>query len=904
MKPKIILQLEKNLNAKFKQIFVTRVPRPQLNNFEYAIDENDDVIILIIRSTFLEDISFLKDLKKLTKLDLGFNRIYDISPIQNLKDLKDLNLWGNKISDISDLKRLKKITSLFLYQNQITNISAIENLIKLEELGLTGNPISDVSSLKNLKNLKLLYFDVNNKDFPVIKDLNKLEKIGINNSDLSDISILDKHRNLKYLNLSYNKIIDISPLQNLKNLNELLLSNNQISDISALKDLKNLETLDLRDNLIKILPKWICDFPKMKIYWKKLGMYDNSISLFNNPIENIPIELVTQGKEAIKNYFKQIEKEEPEYLFETKVLVIGEGGTGKTSFVTKIQDENKDLPKDDDTTLGIDVSKWSFNIEHPVRGKHTMYANLWDFGGQKLYQGTHQIFFSTKSFYVLLDDTREEKTDFAFWLNTVELLAGEDSKLLIVINKKHTHVPQIDENGLKARFGNLINDFYTVDLKNDKERIVLLQKKVKLMIEELPGIGDPLPASWVNIRNDLFELKDNYISYDRYYEICKKNKTDLSFVNLNSLSEYFNRIGVFTHYYNDSLLKNRVYLNSDWLLNTVYEVLNHEIVKGENHGRLCKKDLEQIWKNNEHYKELDILSALMHRFGLMYKVQNEDNYVVPAHLSAEQPYVAWEYENKNDILQFAYEFDKYMPRGIMPRIIVTLHKYIRQQKMIWNKGVNIEHEGTFAEIKETYDRTNKYLIRLYGKDKKDLLVRINHEFDKILEPYKKLKYEKLVPCICSECKGNKNPHFHKYSNLIKRKEKGKHTIDCDVSFEDVNVIELLDGVTAEKYLSSNLHEIKDLLNFIHEDLRKEIYDNLDATLNYIDIISDEIKDELKEKYNNLFEELNKSKNSAVKIKFAIPFIKLLDLTGIPVGTAIKQILNIIDIKFQYERKIK
>ncbi len=479
------------------------------------------------------------------------------------------------------------------------------------------------------------------------------------------------------------------------------------------------------------------------------------------------------------------------YLFETKIIIVGEGGSGKTTLVRKLLDKNSQLPKDKDTTLGIEVTNWNFEIEHHKRGKQEMYANIWDFGGQKLFQGTHQMFFSQKAFYVLVDDSREEKTDFAYWLNTIEQLAGEDSKVLIVINKKHEYISQIDKNGLKGRFGNLIVDFITIDLKNDTERITALQNKLKHLLPELSDIGNALPSSWVNIRKELFTINKNYISQDRYIEICHKHKTDIT--KLDFLSDYFNRIGVFSHYYNDKILKNRIYLNSNWLIGATYQVLNHRIVK-INKGIISEAQIKEIWHDSETFTEIDNLSRLMQRFGLMYEIADTKKYVIPAHLPVEQPYTVWQYENKSDILQFAYEFDKYMPRGIMPRIIVALNRFIKKNKLIWNKGVNIEYEKTFAEIKETYEKSNKFLIRIFGNRKKELLGIINNEFDKLLEPYKKLHYEKLVPCICSECKTSKSPFFYKYSNLIKRKEKGKATVECGISYENINITRLLGDI--------------------------------------------------------------------------------------------------------------
>ena len=233
-----------------------------------------------------------------------------------------------------------------------------------------------------------------------------------------------------------------------------------------------------------------------------------------------------------------------------------------------MRDVDAEMPQEKDTTLGIDVAKWSYSIDFPkVAGseKVKFHVNLWDFGGQKIYQGTHQIFFSDKSFYVLIADTREQKTDFSYWLNTVDQLGGDNSSLVIVLNKKFGHEQKFDESGYRNHFGKLIKEVVELDLKNDKTEIIGLQDTIKMSLKQLEGIGDLLPPSWVNIREDLLKEKENFIPFTRFQKICSDHEiTEASMIH--TLSGYFNRIGAFTHYIDDPLLQERIYLNSNWLV--------------------------------------------------------------------------------------------------------------------------------------------------------------------------------------------------------------------------------------------------------------------------------------------------------------------------------------------------
>jgi len=791
-KPTVISTLEQNLHTPFKK--VEELDTKKLifeKKAEYTINRNCQITGIGIYNHDIESIpQEIVSLNELKILVLQRNKIKDISLVSKLKLIEHIDIEGNLISDISPLQNLKYLKVADLANNEIQDISPLQELKQIEELYLRNNRINDLSSL-----LEIPYFQ-------------KTNAIYLQGNQIDNISIISRFRQLTYLDLSNNNLEDITPLRELAKLRKLRLENNNIKNLIPLKKLKNLELLALNYNSIENLPKWITKF-KMKIKCDDNSFNTGFLSLSQNPIITPPIEIVKQSNEAIKNYFEQLDIESKQYLFETKLLIIGEGGTGKTSFAVKMKDENAKLPDDIDTTIGIDISKWSFEVNHPIRGKQIMYANLWDFGGQRIYQGTHQIFFSQKSFYVLLDDTREEKTDYAYWVNTVEQLAGNQSRLQVVINKKHKHNPQIDQNGLLGRFGNLINGFFEVDLKNNKSMVIELQNEIKHSLIKLEGIGDPLPSSWVNIRKDLFKIEADSINYDQYIDICKKNGTDLTKINF--LSDYFNRIGVLTHFYDDKLLKQRVYLNSNWLVNRVYDILNHEIVK-EKKGKISETDLVKIWKSDDLINEIDHLSHLMNRFGLMYEISDKKEYVIPTHLPTQQPYRFWQYEEERDVLKFAYKFEEYAPRGIITKVIVALNSYIINHNLVWKKGVNIKLNNSFAEIKETYGTKVKYQIRIIGSQKKELLGIIIHEFDKLLDAFEKIHYEKLVPCTCLECKTKSNPYFFEYSSLMNRKEKGKKTIECDNSYKEIDVIELLDGlIVSENEKSLNKQYLKELI---------------------------------------------------------------------------------------------
>jgi len=261
---------------------------------------------------------------------------------------------------------------LDLNYTQFSDISSLKNLIHLTNLDLSNNQFSDISPLKNLIHLTNLI---------------------LNSNQLSDISPLKVLINLTNLDLSLNELSNISSLKNLINLTNLDLSDNQFSDISPLKDLVNLNSLDLTNNPIEKLPSWITDF-NMGIQWGN-SVSDGYITFYENPLKSPPLEIVKQGKEAVENYFEQIKKQDKEYLFEAKMLILGEPGAGKTSMTWKMENGDCDLPREEETTRGIDVKQYYFPLqqENVTAGNslekvknQNFRLNLWDFGGQEIYK--------------------------------------------------------------------------------------------------------------------------------------------------------------------------------------------------------------------------------------------------------------------------------------------------------------------------------------------------------------------------------------------------------------------------------------------------------------------------------------------------------------------------------------
>ncbi len=802
----IIKQIEKILKVKLKKL-----NRIVYTSKGYILNQNGQITGIGLNNCKIKNlkliISPLKDLVNLKKLQLSKNELSDISPLEDLNSLTRLWLHENQVNDISPLKDLKNLTCLDLRYNQLINIFPLKNLMNLKELNLGNNQVKDTSPLRNLINLRVLYIWQNRiNDISTVKRLKGLTHLSLIDNPLSDISPLINLKGLKELLLTNTGIKDISPLKDLKKLTGLGLGKNKLSDISPLKDLKKLKRLDLFENPIEELQPWITDF-NMKIRWESLGD-DGYISFYGNPLKSPPPEIIKQGKEALKNYFEQLKEQEEDYLFEAKMLIVGEPGAGKTSMTWKMENPDCALPKEDETTKGIDVRQYYFPLKkedfsafkHPEKLESRKFRlNLWDFGGQEIYKATHRFFLSKRSLYALVADSRNEDTDFNYWLHIVEMFGGE-SPLLIVLNEKHQRKRNLDIEAMRKRFAN-ISEVIDVDFADeDKTRLDKLERAVKYYVSQLPLVGSPVPAKWTVIREALENDKRNTITLQDYLKISKDNGVTKSKDAL-VLSQYFHDIGVFLHFQDDDLLKKLIFLNSNWATNAVYEILDHKLLNQKN-GRFNREDANKIWSEDEYEFVRDELLRLMKKFFLTYEIENSNEYIVPERLPSSQPEYSWK---EKDNLFLGYEYDLFMPKGIMSLFIVRMNRYINNHDHVWMRGLVLEREKTTAEIIETYD-ARRIKIRISGKNRRDFMTIITEEIDRINSPYEKMKVDKMIPCCCNECKSNPKLHFYEYKDLKRRIEKGKKEVECGKSYEMVNVRSLIDEVINEELRSSGESE--------------------------------------------------------------------------------------------------
>ncbi len=305
----------------------------------------------------------------------------------------------------------------------------------------------------------------------------------------------------------------ISRISRCKHIQELNLSNTGLSILpDAFAELTELSLLDLSGNNLEQLPKWLANFPQIK-----------ALYLHGNTALNLPTEILgpaSRDAEPAKprdilDYYSRLQSGGKRPLNEAKLILLGRGEVGKTCLVNRMV-HNQFM--DTTMTCGISITQWKVKV-----GKDTIRLHVWDFGGQEIQHATHQFFLTERSLYLVVLNGRAgaEDDDAEYWLKFVKTFGG-GSPTIVILNKFKVQPFEVDEAGLKEKYP-FVREFIETDCEADIG-IAELCKSIETALAAMDHIRVDFPAEWFQIKEKLSEMKEPFISFRQYRDLCE-NRT-------------------------------------------------------------------------------------------------------------------------------------------------------------------------------------------------------------------------------------------------------------------------------------------------------------------------------------------------------------------------------------------
>ncbi len=231
-----------------EQITQLKCVKQDISSIE-GIDQLENLRELDLSQNNISDITALQNLTQLKKVLLGQNQITDTQPLKSSIYMQELRLDNNQLTDITPIQILTALKQLHLTNNSIRDLTPIQGMTELLELRISNNRIIDIDALANLKKLSSLWIQGNQiAKIDAIAQIPNLDQLWISNNWLTDLTPLQSQTQLRWLHLDGTEVQDLNPLNSLTQLEWLQLNNTRVEDIRAIYPLTKLNWLHLKGN--------------------------------------------------------------------------------------------------------------------------------------------------------------------------------------------------------------------------------------------------------------------------------------------------------------------------------------------------------------------------------------------------------------------------------------------------------------------------------------------------------------------------------------------------------------------------------------------------------------------------------------------------------------------------------
>jgi Leucine-rich repeat (LRR) protein len=237
-------------------LFIHEVPDIiQKESFVYI---GSDSLLVFVNDTILKETydtipvgknSSLRMLKEITRrenLDVPGNLLtLDLYPIDQMTELRSLNISNTLISDLFPARNLTKLASLNISGTSVNDLGPIRYNTQIRELYLDSSSVRTLTPIQDFDSLEVLHFSHTRVDSLLpVRRLYHLKDLRLDFTPVRDLSDLGDLTNLENLSISGTLTDNLSSLQYLITLKRISFENTVISDLSPLSRLENLEIID------------------------------------------------------------------------------------------------------------------------------------------------------------------------------------------------------------------------------------------------------------------------------------------------------------------------------------------------------------------------------------------------------------------------------------------------------------------------------------------------------------------------------------------------------------------------------------------------------------------------------------------------------------------------------------
>jgi internalin A len=672
-------------------------------------------------------------------------------------------------------------------KQRITASHAVHSCLDLSDLGLTILP-PEIGRLVDLEELRLWGNRLTTLPSE-IGQLTNLRTLRLGGNQLTALPReIGQLTNLQTLSLRGNRLTALPrEIGQLTNLQELELKGNRLSTLPReIGQLTNLRILRLGGNELMVLPHELGQLTSLQTLYLK-----------GNPVAVTLQQWTDQGTPALLGYLRSLVDATPRY--EAKLVLVGTARVGKSSLIARLRGEEFDPSLE--STHGIELNQ--LMVPHPHQSAPIL-LNTWDFGGQDLYQLTHQFFWSPQALYLLVwhPGWSTEPAALVEWSRRIRLQVGVHGRaLLIATHADDADLPDRDLTQLRAQLGHMLAGESYVDNSSGHGISSLRRVIAEQAGDLLPVEGELLSERWVAVQDALRTRQDLYLSYGAYQQLCAELELDAG--QADALLGLLHRRGQLIHYANDPSLRDIVVLQPEWLTHAVSQVLD-DPVTAESDGVLDHHRLRSIWPerpDGQDYTDLAraYLLRLLEKFDLSYRLDH-DRSLIAQLVPISRPPIAWDHRDPpppgHYALRLLIELSEPAP-GIVALLTVRNHHH--SVGVHWRDGLLLADPGQRAQALLTLQSQRQLAITVHAPYPPYLFYLLLGSIERLLaERWKGITYQASIPCDL-RYRGVQTrfcPGAFELTALQDARSSGEHSVACQVCHTHRDLSKLLTGLPA------------------------------------------------------------------------------------------------------------
>jgi internalin A len=427
---------------------------------------------------------------------------------------------------------------------------------------------------------------------------------------------------------------------------------------------------------------------------------------------------------------------------ELKVLVLGNGGVGKSWLCNRLLPPDRRVQFESiKSTHGIQVKDFPLNVEGLERPAR---VNLWDFGGQEIYHGSHALFMQSRAVFLIVWHPNMESGEqldeesgrmmrnrpLSYWLDYVRNVAGSDVGVIVIQG-------HCDRREMKRPLPvELPKDFaYIAATEASGEtglnvHVVggMIAEAIKGQLAQPPQIG----IGRVEMRDKMREMAatDRTTPVTEFQRLCEANG---NVSNAAALLSYFHETGVVFH--DRRLFKGDIILDQNWALEAIYALLHRGKTLNllDRNGRFTRETLKKaIWKDHSdadcgRFIEMMLSCGICFEEGRGHYIgSGAPRYVAPELLPASSDALAPLFAKlKKDPNSRAFIVDYgFLHEGVLRDLMSSIGRAAGGHAIYWKYGCWFFEAGAGCDViitSEWKDTRGSVTVRALGTKPEDAL---------------------------------------------------------------------------------------------------------------------------------------------------------------------------------------